>query len=152
MCHQFTALLVSEHSTAKLECKGGRSVCVCERVHTTTPRDRLSTICSDKLRNHLFTAHPVATCMDAGDDLQLNLAGFEQPASNPKAQPRSNRHTVSFKKQQKVLACPLCTLLADGFVCCTVRLFAYGQCDTLTAETEASSKSRTAASNPQRPE
>ncbi|KAL0041444.1 hypothetical protein WJX79_003656 [Trebouxia sp. C0005] len=39
--------------------------------------------------------------MDADDDLQLNLAGFEQPVSRPRAQARSNRHTVSFKKQQK---------------------------------------------------
>lgn len=109
-CHVSSAQdrLVSEHSSAKLECKGGRSVCVCEHVETTSPRDKLSTICSDKLRTHLPTARPVATCMDADDDLQLNLAGFEQPASRPKAQAKSNRHTVSFKKQQKVLACPMC--------------------------------------------
>ncbi len=41
--------------------------------------------------------------MDADDDLQLNLAGFEQPASKPSARAKGNRHTVSFKKQQKVL-------------------------------------------------
>lgn len=40
--------------------------------------------------------------MDADDDLQLNLAGVEQTASKFTARVKGNRHTVSFKKQQKV--------------------------------------------------
>lgn len=41
-------------------------------------------------------------CMEVDDDLQLNLAGFEQKASASKDRSKRNRHTVSFKKQQKV--------------------------------------------------
>lgn len=68
--------------------------------------------------------------MDADDDLQLNLAGFEQPVSRPRAQARSNRHTVSFKKQQKVRACPCARpQLANVSVCA---LFACLRTDSAT--------------------
>ena len=38
--------------------------------------------------------------MDANDDLQLNLAGFEAPSAVSGT--RENRRTYAFKKQQKV--------------------------------------------------
>lgn len=40
--------------------------------------------------------------MDSDDGLQLNIAGFEAPAGNGERKPKTNRHTVSFRKQQKV--------------------------------------------------
>ena len=41
-------------------------------------------------------------CMDGDDDLQLNLAGFEAPVTNGNPRSKGNRHTIAFKKQQKV--------------------------------------------------
>ena len=40
--------------------------------------------------------------MDGDDDLQLNLAGFEAPLTTSNPRSKGNRHTIAFKKQQKV--------------------------------------------------
>ena len=40
--------------------------------------------------------------MDGDDDLQLNLAGFEAPLATSNSRLKGNRHTIAFKKQQKV--------------------------------------------------
>lgn len=40
--------------------------------------------------------------MDGDDDLQLNLAGFEAPLATSNPRSKGNRHTIAFKKQQKV--------------------------------------------------
>ena len=40
--------------------------------------------------------------MDSDDGLQLNLAGFDIPVQKDERRLKPNRHTVSFKKQQKV--------------------------------------------------
>ena len=40
--------------------------------------------------------------MDSDDGLQLNLAGFDVPVQKDERRLKPNRHTVSFKKQQKV--------------------------------------------------
>ena len=40
--------------------------------------------------------------MDGDDDLQLNLAGFEAPSATSNPRSKGNRHTIAFKKQQKV--------------------------------------------------
>ena len=40
--------------------------------------------------------------MDGDDDLQLNLADFEAPLAISNPLSKANRHTIAFKKQQKV--------------------------------------------------
>ena len=75
--------------------------------------------------------------MDADDDLQLNLAGFEQPASKANPRTKGNRHTVSFKKQQKVTARSTQgdhQMLCLPVECCVVR----NKLSSPAPETEAS--------------
>lgn len=54
--------------------------------------------------------------MDSDDGLQLNISGFDVPVGKTDRKAKTNRHTASFRKQQKVSqqvsAC--CDLLTEA--------------------------------------